>query len=60
MSDALGQPLDEFQRIAVGPGSGSVVAYGAERPTVLGLNLTGQRLRIRPEAAAPTVGGGAG
>lgn len=60
VSDALGQPLDEFQRIVIGPGSLSVVAYGAGRPAVLGLNDTGGRLRIAPAAARPTLGGGAG
>ena len=29
LSDALGQPLDAFQRIVVGPGSLSVVRYDA-------------------------------
>jgi len=60
LSDALGQPFDSFQRIAVAPGSLSLVAYGAERPVVLGMNLTGGRIRIRREPAEPTVGGGAG
>lgn len=60
LSDALGQPLDAFQRIAVAPGSVSVVAYGPQRPTVLRMNETGGRLHLRRAAAAPTVGGGAG
>jgi probable phosphomutase (TIGR03848 family) len=60
LSAALGQPLDAFQRIAVAPGSLSVVAYGEDRPTVLRMNETGGRLRIRSSTAAPTVGGGAG
>jgi probable phosphomutase (TIGR03848 family) len=60
LSEALGQPLDSFQRIAVAPGSVSVVAYGRERPTVLRVNDTGGRLRLHRAAAAPTVGGGAG
>ena len=60
LSDALGQPLDAFQRIAVAPGSVSVVAYGPHRPTVLRMNETGGRMRLHGSAAAPTVGGGAG
>lgn len=60
LSDALGQPLDEFQRIVVGPGSASVVAYGPGRPMVLRMNDTGTRLRMGGSAALPTVGGGAG
>lgn len=62
LSDALGQPFDEFQRIALSPGSVSVVAYGSGRPMVLRMNDTGQRLRVAPSApsARPTVGGGDG
>lgn len=60
LSDALGQPLDAFQRIAVAPASVSVVAYGPRWPTVLRMNDTGGRLRLHRAAAAPTVGGGAG
>lgn len=62
LSDALGQPLDHFQRIALSPGSVSVVAYGRDRPTVLGMNDTGRRLALGPDPAAarPTVGGGDG
>lgn len=63
LSDALGQPFDEFQRIALSPGSLSVVAYGAGRPMVLRMNDTGKRLSLgttTPSAAGPTVGGGDG
>ncbi|HEX6888425.1 MAG TPA: MSMEG_4193 family putative phosphomutase [Candidatus Nanopelagicales bacterium] len=59
LSDALGQPFDAFQRIAVSPASVSVVAYGSHGCSVLGMNLTSGRLRMAPAAAAPTVGGGA-
>ncbi|MCU0263597.1 MAG: MSMEG_4193 family putative phosphomutase [Candidatus Nanopelagicales bacterium] len=59
LSDALGQPFDAFQRIAVSPGSVSVVAYPRDqRPVVLGINATAGRVRV-PQAPAPTVGGGA-
>jgi probable phosphomutase (TIGR03848 family) len=62
LSDALGQPFDEFQRIVLGPGSLSAVAYGRDRPMVLSMNDTGRRLRVGPHApaAGPTVGGGDG
>jgi probable phosphomutase (TIGR03848 family) len=59
LSHALGQPFDQFQRIAVSPGSLSVVRMGEEAPMVLRMNDTG----TPPEAPAPVaaqVGGGAG
>jgi probable phosphomutase (TIGR03848 family) len=60
LADALGAPLDEFQRIAVGPGSLSVVSYGEGRPMVHRVNETGGRLRLGSQSTRPTVGGGAG
>ena len=60
LSDALGQPLDQFQRIVIGPGSISVVQYRDDRSTVVRMNDTGNRLPIQPASARPTVGGGAG
>jgi probable phosphomutase (TIGR03848 family) len=60
LADALGTPLDEFQRIAVGPGSMSVVSYGGGRPMVLRVNDTPGRVRLGSQSARPTVGGGAG
>ncbi len=59
LSDALGQPFDEFQRIVVGPGSLSIVAYGADRPVVLRMNDTGRGLPAFG-TIRPTVGGGTG
>jgi probable phosphomutase (TIGR03848 family) len=60
VSDALGQPFDAFQRIAISPASISVIAHQPDqRPMVLGVNLTAGRIRV-PAAPAPTVGGGAG
>ncbi|KHL11169.1 2,3-bisphosphoglycerate-dependent phosphoglycerate mutase [Mumia flava] len=44
LADALGMHLDAFQRIAVAPGSVSVVAYGLRRPTVLLMNDSGSDL----------------
>jgi len=38
LASALGSPLDLFQRIAVGPCSTSVVAYGEGPPRVLAVN----------------------
>jgi probable phosphomutase (TIGR03848 family) len=38
LADALGMPLDRFQRIAVGPASISIIRYGTERPEVLATN----------------------
>ena len=63
LSDALGQPLDAFQRIVVGPGSLSVVRYQADRTDramVLRMNDTGRSLPVHPATGRPTVGGGTG
>ena len=60
LSDALGQPLDRFQRIVVGPGSLSVVRYHGDRAMVLRMNDTGRSLPIQRGAGRPTVGGGTG
>jgi probable phosphomutase (TIGR03848 family) len=59
VSDALGQPFDAFQRIAISPASVSVIVHrDGQRPMVLGVNLTAGRVHV-PSAPAPTVGGGA-
>jgi len=60
LSDALGQPLDHFQRIVVGPGSLSVVRYTADRAVVLRMNDTGRSLPVHTDVGRPTVGGGTG
>ena len=63
LADALGMPLDLFQRIAVGPASVSVVTYGAHRPTVHATNTdAGDLSWLAASAAAQDapVGGGAG
>ncbi len=60
LSDALGQPLDQFQRIVVGPGSLSVVKYHGDRAMVLRMNDTGRSLPVRTGDGRPTVGGGTG
>ncbi len=60
LSAALGQPLDEFQRIVVGPGSLSVVRYDHDRAAVLRMNDTGRSLPVHTGAGRPTVGGGTG
>ena len=60
LSNALGQPLDMFQRIVVGPGSLSVVRYHGDRAMVLRMNDTGRTLPIHAGAGRATVGGGTG
>lgn len=60
LSEALGQSLDQFQRIVIGPGSISVVHYQDDRSMVLRMNDTGNRLPVQPASARPTVGGGTG
>lgn len=55
LAAALGMPLDEFQRIAVAPGSLSVVTYpGTAHPTVTAMSVTAT---VRPGEAG-TLGGG--
>jgi len=67
VADALGMHLDLFQRIAVDPGSVSVIRYTDLRPFVVRLNdsggdLTGltTRRRRRRRSSDAVVGGGAG
>lgn len=48
VADALGTPLDLFQRIVVSPCSLSAVSYGAGGPTVLAVNSTGSLAELRP------------
>jgi broad specificity phosphatase PhoE len=68
VADALGLHLDQFQRIAVDPGSISVVRYTPLRPFLVRLNDTGgdlasfvppKRHRRRAKASSDAaVGGG--
>ena len=60
LSAALGQDLDEFQRIVIGPGSLSIVHYSEHRPAVLRMNDMGRSLPVAPGSGRPTVGGGTG
>lgn len=63
LADALGMHLDLFQRINVGPGSVSIVRYGASRPDVIATNTNSgdlSWLRADPPAPDAPVGGGAG
>jgi len=68
LADALGMHLDLFQRLAVDPGSISIVRYTSARPYVLGVNthagdigwLTPPRRRARRRTTDAAVGGGAG
>ncbi len=51
VADAIGTPLDLFQRISIDPASITVIHYGAERPRVLSLNeaATGPAGRLLPK-----------
>ena len=65
VADALGIHLDHFQRIAVDPGSMSIIDYTSARPYVIRTNDTGSdtsflHKRKRKRAADAAVGGGAG
>lgn len=65
LSDALGQRLDDFQRIVVNPASMSVVRYTSARPYVLATNVSPSLLgdvvpRSRPATDDATPGGATG
>jgi len=68
LADALGMHLDAFQRIAVDPGSLSVVRYTPHRAFVLTMNsgagslshLAGKPRKRRTRSSDAVVGGGAG
>jgi broad specificity phosphatase PhoE len=71
VADALGMHLDQFQRIAVDPGSLTVIRYTETRPFLIRLNDSGaalaalvpkrrsRRRKVGGESDAP-IGGGAG
>ncbi|MEL4503925.1 MSMEG_4193 family putative phosphomutase [Luteococcus sp. H138] len=69
LSDALGQRLDDFQRIVVDPASVSIIRYPTpdqaaqgQRPMVLAMNTTAGQLnqRLPSSPAGPELGGGLG
>lgn len=65
IADALGIHLDHFQRIAVDPGSLSIIDYTSARPYVIRTNDTGSdttflHKRKRKRTSDAAVGGGAG
>ena len=63
LADALGMDLDHFQRIAVNPGSISIIRYGSTRPDVLATNTDSgdlSWLRTAGPGGDAAVGGGAG
>ena len=65
VADALGIHLDHFQRIAVDPGSLSIIDYTTVRPYVIRTNDTGSdtsflHKRKRKRTSDAAVGGGAG
>lgn len=53
IADALGMPLDEFQRLSVAPGSFTVIDYSGTRPVLAAMSVTAAGL-----AQSSTVGGG--
>src|SRR5699024_839447 len=53
IADALGMPLDEFQRLSVAPGSFTVIDYSGDRPVLAAMSVTAAGL-----AQSSTVGGG--
>jgi probable phosphoglycerate mutase len=48
VADALGTPLDLFQRIVISPCSVTAIVYGPVGPTVLAVNHTGDLASLRP------------
>jgi probable phosphomutase (TIGR03848 family) len=48
VADALGTHLDLFQRIVVSPCSVTAVAYGADGPVVLAVNVVGDLSELKP------------
>ena len=48
VAQALGTPLDLFQRIVIGQCSVSAILYGAGGPTVLSVNHTGDLVSLAP------------
>jgi probable phosphomutase (TIGR03848 family) len=48
VADALGTPLDLFQRIVISPCSVTAVVYSPTGPTVLAVNHTGDLASLRP------------
>ena len=58
VSDALGLHLDQFQRIAIGPASVTVIRYAGVRPTVLRVNDLGVLFEDLLPLRRPTRGRG--
>lgn len=48
LAQAVGTPLDLFQRIVVGPCSVSAVLHTTERPVVLAMNTTSDLKGLTP------------
>ncbi|MEY9258032.1 putative phosphomutase (TIGR03848 family) [Brevibacterium epidermidis] len=53
IADALGMPLDDFQRLSVAPGSFTVIDYSGDRPVLAAMSVTAAGL-----AQSAAVGGG--
>lgn len=56
LADALGTPLDRFQRIVIDPGSVSIVQQTTRHPVVLRVNDTGTDPVVLPPPRATAVG----
>lgn len=54
IADALGMPLDDFQRISVAPGSFTVIDFSGPRPILTAMSVTAAGLS---EGSAPGGGG---
>ena len=54
IADALGMPLDDFQRISVAPGSFTVIDFSGPRPVLTAMSVTAAGLS---EGSAPGGGG---
>lgn len=53
IADALGMPLDDFQRLSVAPGSFTVIDFSGDRPVLAAMSVTAAGL-----AQSAAVGGG--
>lgn len=54
IADALGMPLDDFQRLSVAPGSFTVIDYSGDRPVLAAMSVTAAGLA---QSALPGGGG---
>ncbi|RAD79431.1 phosphoglycerate mutase, partial [Burkholderia multivorans] len=45
-ADALGMPLDDFQRLSVAPGSFTVIDYTGRMPVMTAMSITAAGLSV--------------